>query len=112
MAWSPNRAMSNSQENCNNSATFGASAGFGAVSGGVPINDDDCTRRRDAIMWANLGQMRIACERMKQDENNADAMQAAGATCASLTTTLATAPVFTTVKPVVVKPTTFNKGQW
>ena len=100
MAWSPNMAMSASQENCNNSASLGVSAGFGAISGGVPINDDDCTRRRDAILWANLGQMRIACERMIQDSGNADAMQAAGATCASLTAVQ--------VAPLVVAPSTLK----
>ena len=94
MAWSPNMAMSASQENCNNSASLGVSAGFGAVSGGVPINDNDCTRRRDAILWANLGQMRIACERMVQDSDNASAMKAAGTNCSTLTS-LAIAPAVT-----------------
>lgn len=100
MAWSPGLAMSMSQENCNNSASLGVSAGFGAISGGVPINDNDCTRRRDAILWANLGQMRIACERMVQDEGNLDAMRAAGTNCAELTK-----PV---VAPAVFAPSALN----
>lgn len=100
MAWSPGLAMSMSQENCNNSASLGVSAGFGAISGGVPINDNDCTRRRDAILWANLGQMRIACERMIQDSGNLDAMRAAGTNCAELTK-----PV---VAPAVVAPSALN----
>lgn len=122
MAWSPNMAMSYSSDNCNNSATFGASAGFGAISGGAPINDDDCTRRRDATLWANLGQMRIACERMRMDEDNAAAMQKAGLTCASITQPVST-PV-AVVKPVPVQPQVdwdamakqrdkaFAKGKW
>jgi len=120
MAWSPNMAMSYSSDNCNNSATFGMSAGFGAFSGGAPINDDDCTRRRDATLWANLGQMRVACERMLMDEDNAAAMQKAGLTCASITQPVST-PV-AVVKPVQPqvdwdamakqRDKAFAKGKW
>lgn len=82
MAWSPNMAMSMSPENCSNSVSFGASAGFGAISGGAPMDSDACNRRMDTRMWVVLGQMRIACERMRQDEENAEAMQLAGISCA------------------------------
>ena len=93
MAWSPNMAMSMSQENCNNSATIGVSGVIGGVSGGVPINDDDCTRRRDAILWANLGQMRIACERMTQDASNEEAMKSAGVDCSTITSSATIVPL-------------------
>lgn len=85
MAWSPNMAMSMSPENCSNSVTFGASAGFGAISAGAPMDSDACNRRMDARMWVSLGQIRVACERMKKDDENAAALQAAGMTCASVT---------------------------
>ena len=93
MAWSPNMAMSMSNENCANSTTFGASAGFGAISGGMPIDNDGCNRRMDVRMWVSLNQMRVACERMRQDKDNAEAMVKAGVNCASLAT----------VQPPVIK---------
>ena len=102
MAWAPNMAMSASQENCNNSASLGVSAGFGAISGGVPINDNDCTRRRDAILWANLGQMRIACERMAQDDGNKAAMKSAGVTCGSITPVAAIVAPLSPISPLAL----------
>jgi hypothetical protein len=84
MAWSPNMAMNMSPENCSNSVSFGASAGFGALSTGAPMDSDACNRRMDARMWVALGQIKVACERMKEDEDNQKAMQSAGITCNSL----------------------------
>lgn len=84
-AYSPGLSSSFSQENCANSASVGVSAGFGAIGGGVPIQSDDCNRRRDAQMWAAFGQNRIACERMAQSPENQEAMRKAGVDCAYLT---------------------------
>jgi fructose-1,6-bisphosphatase/inositol monophosphatase family enzyme len=83
MAWSPNLAMSMSPENCSNSVSFGASAGFGAIGGGAPMDSDACNRRMDTRMWVALGQPKVACERMKQDEDNLKAMRLANINCAS-----------------------------
>lgn len=94
MAWSPNVAMSMSQENCNNSVSMGVSGpGIGAISAGVPITDDECNRRRDVIQMMNLGLPRVACYRMAQGEGNSEAMKAAGFSCDSVSTVSAQEPV-------------------
>jgi len=103
-AYSPGLANSFSQENCANSASVGVSAGFGAIGGGVPVDNDGCNRRRDALIWAGFGQNRVACEVMAGDDNNLQAMQRAGVTCASLTTTPSPVKV-----PKYIVPTVVNK---
>lgn len=107
-AYSPGMASSFSQDNCNNSASLGVSAGFGAIGGGMPIASDDCNRRLDAKLWASFGQNRIACERMAQSEENKEAMKAAGVDCAKLTTT--TVPV-AAIQPVSASNVPSN-AQW
>lgn len=105
MAWSPNVAMSMSQENCNNSVSMGVSGpGIGAISAGVPITDDECNRRRDVIQMMNLGLPRVACYRMAQGEGNSEAMKAAGFSCDSVATISARESV--AVGAVAVPPTT------
>jgi len=84
-AYSPGIAQSFSQDNCANSASLGVSAGFGAVSGGAPVESDACNRRKDVALWLATGQNRIACERMIQDEENLEAMKKAGLDCDKLT---------------------------
>jgi hypothetical protein len=84
-AYAPGLAQSFSQDNCANTASVGVSAGFGAISGGAPVESDSCNRRKDVTLWLVTGQNRIACERMTDDDANMDAMKRAGMDCKTLT---------------------------
>jgi len=84
-AYAPGLAQSFSQDNCANTASIGVSAGFGAISGGAPVESDSCNRRKDVALWLVVGQNRIACERFTDDDKNKDAMKAAGMDCKALT---------------------------
>ena len=84
MAWAPAIAMSQSQELCNVSASLGLAFAGAAGSGGIPIKDADCNRRRDAIFWMNVGMAETACQRMIQDDANRKAMEASGQNCHSV----------------------------
>jgi hypothetical protein len=95
LAFAPSMGMSMSQDNCSNGASLGVSTGIFGVSGGVPIGSDDCNRRKDVAMWMTLQQEGIACQRMIQSDENAEAMKKAGLTCEMLvnaTTPYAPAP--------------------
>lgn len=97
-AFAPGLAMSFSQDNCANSASIGVSTGIFGASGGMPINNDACNRRKDVQMWLAVQQPRIACERMIQGEENLAAMRKAGLTCEQLTT----------AAPVAIIPSVLN----
>jgi hypothetical protein len=84
-AYAPGLAQSFSQDNCANTASLGVSAGFGAISGGAPVESDSCNRRKDVTLWLVTGQNRIACERMTDDDANMEAMKRAGMDCKTLT---------------------------
>jgi hypothetical protein len=104
MAWSPAIAMSQSQENCNVSASLGVGSPTFSISGGIPIRDSDCNRRRDAIFWMNVRMNEVACNRMVQDPANKKALEDSGQTCH-------TATLAQTRSPMLVTPSTLNAPQ-
>jgi hypothetical protein len=88
IAFAPNMVPSYSQANCANSGSIGISTPFGAIAGGLPVDNDNCDRRLDSAYYQTSGLPRVACERMRQFDKNAEAMEAAGATCAEVTKTV------------------------
>lgn len=93
MAFAPNMVPSYSQANCASSASIGVSTPFGAIAGGIPIDGDNCDRRLDSAYYQSAGLGRVACERMRQDERNDEAMKAAGMTCADAVKTIVATPM-------------------
>jgi hypothetical protein len=70
-----------SQASCRSSAALGvAVAGIG-VGGGIPVKDEVCEGVIASQAWHSLGLDPVACNRLAQDERNAQALKDSGVSC-------------------------------
>lgn len=71
-AYSPANAVGYNPFKCTDTASLGASAGFGAISGGMPINDESCRFFVKVDYLFRNGFVEEGCELLMTDEELAD----------------------------------------